>query len=168
MSALTPWDEPTRARVRASMEAVYDLFLKRITVGRSLPLETIAPSAEGRIFGGVEAAGRSLVDELGGLEQAIALARELAELPADALVEIEQDDGGLLELLATGDEAGESGARTPDRAALKARAREAMAGALLPEWLSVAPEVGTFAASMAPLLAGERALTVLPFAVTLR
>jgi protease-4 len=86
MSALTPWDEPTRARVLASMEAVYDLFLKRITAGRNLPLETIAPSAEGRIFGGVEAAGRSLVDELGGLERAIALARELAELPTDAPV----------------------------------------------------------------------------------
>ncbi len=168
MSALTPWDEPTRARVLASMEAVYDLFLKRITVGRNLPLETIAPSAEGRIFGGVEAQGRSLVDELGGLERAVALARELAKLPADAPVEIEQDDGGLLELLAGGDETGESAARTPDRAALKERAREAMAGALLPEWLGVAPEVGTFAAAMAPLLAGERALTVLPFAVTLR
>ncbi|XXY17364.1 S49 family peptidase [Sorangium sp. So ce216] len=168
MSALTPWDEPTRARVLASMESVYDLFLKRITAGRNLPVETIAPSAEGRIFGGVEAKGRSLVDELGGLERAIALARELAKLPADALVEIEQDDGGLLELLATGDEGGEGEARTPERPALKERAREAVAGALLPEWLSVAPEVGTFAASMAPLLAGERALTVLPFAVTLR
>ncbi|WP_437952866.1 S49 family peptidase [Sorangium sp. So ce296] len=168
MSALTPWDEPTRARVLASMEAVYDLFLKRITAGRNLPLETIAPSAEGRIFGGVEAQERSLVDELGGLERAIALARELAELPEDAPVEIEQDDGGLLELLAAGDETGEDAARAPDRAALKERAREAMAGALLPEWLGVAPEIGTFAASMAPLLAGERALTVLPFAVTLR
>lgn len=168
MSALTPWDEPTRARVLASMEAVYDLFLKRITAGRNLPLETIAPSAEGRLFGGVEAQGRSLVDELGGLERAVALARELAQLPADAPVEIEQDDGGLLELLATGDETGENAAQTPERAALKERAREAMAGALLPEWLGVAPEVGTFAAAMAPLLAGERALTVLPFAVTLR
>ncbi|KYG01295.1 Signal peptide peptidase [Sorangium cellulosum] len=168
MSALTPWDEPTRARVLASMEAVYDLFLKRITAGRNLPLETIAPSAEGRIFGGVEAQERSLVDELGGLERAIALARELAELPEDAPVEIEQDDGGLLELLAAGDETGEDAARAPDRAALKERAREAMAGALLPEWLGIAPEIGTFAASMAPLLAGERALTVLPFAVTLR
>ncbi|WP_437334756.1 S49 family peptidase [Sorangium sp. So ce394] len=168
MSALTPWDEPTRARVLASMEAVYDLFLKRITAGRNLPLETIAPSAEGRIFGGVEAQERSLVDELGGLERAIGLARELAELPEDAPVEIEQDDGGLLELLAAGDETGEDAARAPDRAALKERAREAMAGALLPEWLGVAPEIGTFAASMAPLLAGERALTVLPFAVTLR
>lgn len=168
MSALTPWDEPTRARVLASMEAVYDLFLKRIAEGRNLPLETIAPSAEGRIFGGAEAHGRSLVDELGGLERAIALARELAKLPEDAPVEVEQDAGGLLELLAAGDEAAESGARAPDPAPLKDRAREAMAGALLPEWLGVAPEVGTFAASMAPLLAGERALTVLPFAVTLR
>ncbi|WP_438017084.1 S49 family peptidase [Sorangium sp. So ce315] len=168
MSALTPWDEPTRARVLASMEAVYDLFLKRIAEGRNLPLETIAPSAEGRIFGGAEAHGRSLVDELGGLERAIALARELAKLPEDAPVEVEQDAGGLLELLAAGDETAESGARAPDPAPLKERAREAMAGALLPEWLGVAPEIGTFAASMAPLLAGERALTVLPFAVTLR
>ncbi|WP_104986461.1 S49 family peptidase [Sorangium cellulosum] len=168
MSALTPWDEPTRARVLASMESIYGLFLKRIAAGRGLPEETIAPSAEGRIFGGVEAKERSLVDELGGLERAIELARELAKLPADAPVELEQDDGGLLELLGAGEETGESGAQTPDRADLKEHARSAMAGALLPEWISVAPEVGTFAASMAPLLAGERALAALPFAVTLR
>lgn len=169
MSALTPWDEPTRARVLASMEATYDLFLKRIAEGRNVPNEAIAPSAEGRLFGGLEAKQRGLVDELGGLEQAIAVARDLAKLPADAPVEIEHDDVGLLELLAAGDAADESGvAAPPARSALEEQAREVMAGALVPEWLGPAPELGTFVGAMAPLLAGERTLAALPFAVMLR
>jgi protease IV len=171
MSALTPWDEATRARVLTSMEAVYGLFLKRIAAGRNMPVEAIAPSAEGRIFGGVEAKQRGLVDELGGLEQAVKLARELAKLPGDVAIEIEQEDGGLLELLAPGDAAGESSAaaaESPGSAALTERARQAMVGSVLPEWLGVAPELGTFIGTLAPLLAGERVLAAPPFAVMLR
>jgi protease IV len=171
MSALTPWDDDTRARVLTSMEAVYDLFLKRIAAGRSMAVDAIAPSAEGRVFGGLEAKQRGLVDEIGGLAEALKLARELAKMPADAPVELEEDDGGLLDLLAPGDGAGESRAAAAERSGgevLAERARQAMAGAVVPEWLGIAPELGTFVGSMAPLLAGERALAALPFALTVR
>ena len=168
-SAATPWDEPTRTRVLASMQAVYDLFLQRISTGRGAPVESIAPSAEGRLFGGQEAKERGLVDELGGLDDAVKLAVALAKLPEDVPVDIEQDDAGLLELLAGAEQ--EAGGADESRAraeALEARARRAAAAALTPEWLGVAPEVGTFVGSIAPLLAGERALAVPPFVVVVR
>lgn len=164
MSALTPWDDATRARMLGSMQAIYDLFLQRIATGRGTTVEAVAPSAEGRLFGGVEAKQRGLVDEIGGLEDAVKLALELAKLPGDAPVEIEQESGGLLELLAgDGDEAGAGGRGRGE--ALEARARKVAAAALVPEWLGVGPEVGTFVGSVAPLLHGERALAALPFVV---
>ncbi len=165
MSALTPWDDATRARVLASMEAVYGLFLRRIAAGRGVGVEAIAPSAEGRIFGGVEAKDRGLVDELGGLEDAVKRALELAKLPPDAPVELEQEEGGLLDLLAGGDPDGE-GKVAPERvgaAALADEVRRAAAGALVPAWLGASPELGAFVGSMEPLLAGERTLAALPF-----
>jgi len=164
MSALTPWDEGTRARMLASMQAIYDLFLQRIATGRGTTVEAVAPSAEGRLFGGQEAKERGLVDEIGGLEDAVKLAVTLAKLPEDVPVEVEQEAGGLLELLAgDGDDAGGEG-RGPGEA-MEARARRTAAAALVPEWLGVGPEVGTFLGSVAPLLAGERALAALPFVV---
>lgn len=169
MSALTPWDEPTRVRVLASMQAIYDLFLQRIATGRGVAVEAIAPSAEGRLFSGQEAKQRGLVDEMGGLDDAVKLALELAKLPEDAPVDIEQEEDGLLELLAAAeqDEAAAEGGRGGAEA-LEQRARQAAAAALTPAWLGAAPEVGTFLGSVAPLLSGERALAALPFAVVVQ
>ena len=92
-SLVTRWDEPTRARVLESMGAIYDLFLARVSEGRStrgrtVSKERVAESAEGRIFGGRDGKARGLVDELGGLGAAIAKARELAGLPKDAHVAV--------------------------------------------------------------------------------
>ncbi len=99
-SNFTEWDDPTRARVLTSMTAIYDLFVRRIAEGRGTTVEAVAPSAEGRIFGGVEAKERGLVDVLGGLSEAIDLALQLAKLPADTPVEVVEDEPGLLEMLA--------------------------------------------------------------------
>jgi protease-4 len=167
MSALTPWDDATRARVLATMEAVYDLFLERIAAGRGMGVDAIAPAAEGRLFAGVAAKERGLVDELGGLEDALKRALDLAQLPGDAPIEIEQESGGLFDLLVGGD-AGEQGKAAPERAgaeALAEQARRAAAEALLPPWLGAAPELRAFIGSVGPLLSGERALAALPFVV---
>ena len=170
MSAFTPWDEPTRARVLASMEAAYDLFLARIAEGRGVGVDAIAPSAEGRLFGGAAAKERGLVDELGGLEDAVTRALELAKLPKDAPVEIEQDEGGLLDMLTGGDAGGEGRATRggPGAEALAERARRVAADAIVPSWLDAAPELGVFIGSMGSLLSGERTLAALPFVVSVQ
>jgi protease-4 len=166
MSPFQGWDEATRERVLTSMRSVYDLFLRRVAEGRGMPVEKVAASAEGRIYGGVEAKERGMIDELGGLSDAIALARELGHLPDDAPVDLVGEPGGLLELLDPGDggEAGEEG-----RAAADAAARSAARAAtetLLPS--SRWPEVDSFVGSFAPLLSGERTVAALPFGLVLR
>ncbi len=64
--------------------AIYDRFLEIVAEGRSLPREDIAKVAEGRVWSGISAKSLGLVDELGGLEDAIDAAGGFAELePGD-------------------------------------------------------------------------------------
>jgi protease IV len=161
LSPFEPWDDATRARMLASMTSIYDLFLQRISEGRGVPIEKIAPSAEGRLFGGVDAKERGLVDELGGLDDATRMALELAKLPADGPVEVIGDAPGLLELLEAGDSAESS-------AAVREAAMRDAARVVAPSWLDGMPEVASFVGSAAPLLRGERTLTALPFVILLR
>lgn len=165
MSPFVAWDDPTRQKVLGSMQSIYDLFVRRISEGRGMAVEKVAESAEGRIFGGVEAKERGLVDELGGLVDAVTLARKLAHLPDDAPAEVVGEGGGLLELLEASEDA-EAGA-TQESAALKA-ARQAAVDALLPEVGALLPEVARYLGSMAPLLSGERTLAAMPFGLIVR
>jgi len=162
-SALLPWDPETRERVRSEMTAVYDLFLHRVAEGRGLPFESIAGAAEGRIFAGNSAKELHLVDEWGGIEQAIVAARQLAKLDDNVPVRLAGETGGILEWFDDDDSASDD-SRASGFIGLAKRA------AGLPEapseMLSGGPAV--FLGSLAPLLSGERTLTALPFALLLR
>jgi protease-4 len=150
-SLLMPWDDATRGRVLETMTGIYELFLARVAEGRKIPVERVAASAEGRIFGGREGKARGLVDELGGLREAIARARSLASLPADARFAVAGEPSGLLEALA--DDGPPPQAGVHELASSIAR---------------IAPELGPFVESMAPLAQHERALCALPFALLVR
>jgi protease-4 len=167
-SNFTSWDDPTRARVLSSMNAVYDLFLHRIVEGRGTTLEALAPSAEGRIFGGVEAKERGLVDATGGLSDAIDLALQLGSLPKDTPVEVIDEESGLLELLEETEGVGGNGAAAAADP-IEAGARRAVREAVLPAgWAAAVPGAEAFVGSMAPLLSGERALAAMPFGLNVR
>ncbi len=58
----------------------YDLFTKRCAEGRKLPIDSIQKVAEGRVWTGVMAKDFHLVDELGGLDDAIKIAGKLAKI----------------------------------------------------------------------------------------
>jgi protease-4 len=150
-SLLTPWDEPTRQRVLETMTGVYELFLARVAEGRKMALPRVAESAEGRIFGGRDALARGLVDEIGGLEEAIARARSLAHLPADARVAGAEESHGLVQRFVDDDPPSDT--RSP---------------ALVRVLQGVAPEVVPFVASLGGFVHGDAALCALPFALTIR
>jgi protease-4 len=71
------------AILQTSVDQVYDAFLDRVVEGRDLPREKVAEIAQGRVWSGKTAQTLGLVDELGGLDRAIAIAAELAELEDD-------------------------------------------------------------------------------------
>jgi protease-4 len=160
-SPLLPWDPETRERVRSEMTAVYELFVRRVAEGRGLPVDTIAPAAEGRIFAGNAAKDMHLVDEWGGVEQAIAAAKQLAKLDDSAPVRLAGETSGILEWF-DDDDAANDESHAPGWAGL------AKSAAAMTTPAGDAPGAAAFLGSLAPLVSGEHTLTALPFGLLLR
>jgi protease-4 len=70
--------------VDAWLDHIYADFTGKVAAGRGLTAERVHEIARGRIWTGADALGLGLVDELGGLEEATAIARRRAGLPATA------------------------------------------------------------------------------------
>src|SRR5262249_49079637 len=71
-------------RLTVRLDRIYEDFTAKAAEGRGLSRERIHELARGRVWTGADARENGLVDELGGLDQAIDLARKKAGLPADA------------------------------------------------------------------------------------
>ncbi|TVP58813.1 MAG: signal peptide peptidase SppA [Nodularia sp. (in: Bacteria)] len=66
-----------------SVNRIYDLFLDKVVQGRKLPAAKVAEIAQGRVWSGMTAKELGLVDEIGGLNAAIAYAAQQAKLDND-------------------------------------------------------------------------------------
>lgn len=71
-----------RALVRTHMKRFYDDFVHKAAEGRGLSDAQIDALGQGRVWTGREAVDRKLVDEIGGLDRAVEIAREKAKIPA--------------------------------------------------------------------------------------
>lgn len=76
--AMTPEE---RRILQALLDDVYDQFISAVADGRGLEPQAVRAFAEGRIYSGRQAQGLKMVDDLGGLEDAIEAAAKLAGLP---------------------------------------------------------------------------------------
>lgn len=70
--------------LRTQLQGFYGEFKDRVSRGRDMPPEDVEPIAGGRVWTGPEALDRSLVDDLGGFEDALEKARQLAGLEQEA------------------------------------------------------------------------------------
>jgi protease-4 len=77
-----PFTPEQRATFAASMDQTYEEFVTRVARGRDLPVERVREIARGRVWTGAQARGLGLVDQLGGLNEAVNKAKALAEIPA--------------------------------------------------------------------------------------
>lgn len=98
-SAYRPWDDIQRERMQHLVDATYERFKTRVADGRDMSAEDVEERARGRVWSGARAKELGLVDELGGLTEALADARERAGIPADAKVGIVEysDRGSVLQ-----------------------------------------------------------------------
>jgi protease-4 len=80
LSPARPMTEAELAQLNEVIGELYSTFTAKVTKGRKLDPETTEQVARGRVWSGVAAKARGLVDELGGLGRAVALAREKAGL----------------------------------------------------------------------------------------
>lgn len=83
-----PFSAAQRAKVRASIESIYGMFVGRVARARGLTPEAVDAVGGGRVWTGAQALDHKLVDELGGIEAALAKARQLASLPDDAPIHL--------------------------------------------------------------------------------
>lgn len=88
-SSLEPYSGSERQRLQAGLDVIYQGFKDRVAAGRSLSAERVEDLAKGRVWTGSEASELGLVDELGGLDRAIDLARELADLDESAPLSVQ-------------------------------------------------------------------------------
>ena len=79
-TTLRPFNTEERASMQAEINRGYDLFVTRCANGREMSKEAIAKIAEGRVWTGEMAKELGLVDELGGLDKAIKVAAEEAQI----------------------------------------------------------------------------------------
>jgi protease-4 len=82
-SPVEPYTEEARRRVQRQIDQIYEEFLVRVAQGREMTLDAAHAVAQGRVWTGRQAQEVGLVDELGGLVQAIANAKEEAGIDPD-------------------------------------------------------------------------------------
>jgi protease IV len=87
-SPVRPFTPEERQKVAEHMQATYDTFVEKAAAGRNTTPEKIDEVGQGRVWTGQQAHGLGLVDELGGLQRALAVAREEAGIDAGAEVEL--------------------------------------------------------------------------------
>ncbi len=87
-SAIRPFPPSAAARHRAVIDAIYDDFTAKLASDRGIAADRIDAVARGRVWTGADALEIGLVDALGGLSEALALAREALDLAADARLEV--------------------------------------------------------------------------------
>ena len=99
-SWLRPYDEDERAAAQADIESSYAEFLERVARSRSMTVEQADRVARGRVWSGVRAIDEGLVDDYGGLREAIFRARAIAGLrPGEGEIELVPRPAGRLENL---------------------------------------------------------------------
>jgi protease-4 len=86
--SLDPWTPEQRVVVQKFLDRIYDRFLRNVSASRNMPREAVDAIGRGRVFTGEQAKERGLVDTLGGFDEALAAARELAGLKPEAPVEL--------------------------------------------------------------------------------
>jgi protease-4 len=133
-----PLDDAEKAKLRAGIDANYQSFLKKVAASRKRSVDRIDAVAQGRVWLGDQARGQGLVDEIGGIDRAIELAKQKASIPASETVTLVPYPGrrSLLDLLFSTQ--GESSAEDEVLAGLRMRsagAEQVLKAAHVRAWL---------------------------------
>ena len=104
-----PFTREERAKFEEMIKSIYyDDFVPKVAKGRGRDPEYINSIAQGRVWTGLQAKDKGLVDDFGGLDRAVEVAKQLANIPADKGVKrviLPYPRTFIQELFASGDEA---------------------------------------------------------------
>ena len=83
LSPVDRFSEAGRASMQAQVDDIYERFLQVVVDGREMSRDDVHAVGQGRVWTGRQALDRGLVDELGGLREAVELAKAQAGIDAD-------------------------------------------------------------------------------------
>lgn len=87
-SPVRPFNESERRKLDEELLAFYNQFVEKVAESRKMKPEAVDAVAQGRVWTGRQAKTLGLVDVLGGLDRAIALAKERARIAPSQNVEL--------------------------------------------------------------------------------
>src|SRR4029077_6259056 len=87
-SPARPFNAGELKKLQEQLQAFYDQFVEKVAASRHTSPEKIDQVAQGRVWTGRQAKQNGLVDALGGLDAAVAIAKQRAKLAADSDVEL--------------------------------------------------------------------------------
>lgn len=128
-STMDPWSPTEREAVQALMDTTYDRFVAHVAAGRNMERDAVHAIAQGRVWTGADAKAKGLVDEIGGLQAAVAEARTLGGVDASTTLEVYPGEPTLRDLLASFGTVGVASGARSSSAATARTAIAALAGA---------------------------------------
>jgi protease IV len=87
-SPVRPFSPDEKRRMAENMQATYNTFVEKAAQGRNTTPEKIDAVGQGRVWTGRQAKQIGLVDELGGLDRAVSIAKQKAKIAQDQDVEL--------------------------------------------------------------------------------
>src|SRR5207247_10511448 len=87
-SPVRPYNAEELKKLQEQLQSFYDEFVEKAATSRHSTPEKIDALAQGRVWTGRQAKQNRLVDELGGLDRAVAIANQRAKIPAESEVEL--------------------------------------------------------------------------------
>ena len=87
-SPFAPFSPAQREKLGEYMEGFYANFVQKAATSRRMTTAQVHAVAQGRVWTGRQAREHGLVDTLGGLEAAVAVAKQRARIPADEDVDL--------------------------------------------------------------------------------
>jgi protease-4 len=88
-SITKPYSDSSKQKINAMMEMTYQEFIRRVAEGRKMTPDAVEKIAQGRVWTGAQAIKIGLVDQLGGLDTAVATAKSLAKIPEQRAVNLD-------------------------------------------------------------------------------
>jgi protease-4 len=83
-----PYNQQELAKLREQLQSFYDQFVEKVAASRHSTPQKIDTLAQGRVWTGRQGKQNGLVDELGGLDRAVSIAKQRAKIAADTDVEL--------------------------------------------------------------------------------
>jgi protease-4 len=96
-SGTRPFTPAERQIVQNEVNKIYETFTTKAAQGRKMPVEKLKALAGGRVWSGLEAKEKGLVDELGGMERALELAAAQAKIGKDYRIKVLPAEKNFLE-----------------------------------------------------------------------